>query len=64
LVVTTAALKALNKELQQSVKMERFRPNVIIEGPSAYDEVNDSNKWIYFLFNYSSHTLSIELLKQ
>ncbi|MEC9398448.1 MAG: MOSC N-terminal beta barrel domain-containing protein [Myxococcota bacterium] len=38
LVATRASLDALNNELEQGVEMERFRPNVILDGTAPFAE--------------------------
>lgn len=38
LVVTTASLAALNRELASPLGIDRFRPNVVIEGATAWAE--------------------------
>lgn len=38
LVATTSSLADLNARLPSPVTMERFRPNIVIEGASAWDE--------------------------
>ena len=39
LVTIDASLDALNSELPKPISMERFRANIIISGPKAFDEV-------------------------
>ena len=43
LITTDASLDALNGELPKPISMARFRPNIIISGPKAFEEV-------YFIF--------------
>jgi uncharacterized protein YcbX len=38
LVISRASLDDLNSRLPQALPMERFRPNVVIDGVEAYDE--------------------------
>ena len=38
LVISRASLADLNSRLPQALPMERFRPNVVIDGVEAYDE--------------------------
>ena len=38
LVISRASLADLNARLPQALPMERFRPNVVIDGVKAYDE--------------------------
>lgn len=38
LVTTTGSLAALNKELGSAVPMERFRPNLVVDGAAAWAE--------------------------
>lgn len=38
LVTNAASLDALNAALEAPVPMDRFRPNIVLEGPSAFDE--------------------------
>jgi uncharacterized protein len=38
LVISTASLADLNSRLPKALPMERFRPNVVIDGVDAYDE--------------------------
>ena len=38
LVISRASLADLNSRLPQALPMERFRPNVVIDGVDAYDE--------------------------
>jgi len=38
LVISRASLADLNARLPQSLPMERFRPNIVIDGVEAYDE--------------------------
>lgn len=42
LIATEASLEAVNTELSSPVTMERFRPNVVVEGMKAFDEVSMS----------------------
>lgn len=47
LVVNTASLHDLNRKLEQSVRMDRFRPNIIIDGANPFEEDN----WREILIN-------------
>jgi uncharacterized protein YcbX len=38
LIISRASLEELNSRLPRALPMERFRPNVVIEGVGAYDE--------------------------
>ena len=38
LVISRASLAELNSRLPKALPMERFRPNVVIDGVGAYDE--------------------------
>ncbi|MBC8027450.1 MAG: MOSC N-terminal beta barrel domain-containing protein [Steroidobacteraceae bacterium] len=38
LVISRASLAELNSRLQKALPMERFRPNLVIDGVAAYDE--------------------------
>lgn len=38
LVISTASLEALNKKLETPLPMNRFRPNIVIEGCDAFEE--------------------------
>ena len=38
LVISRASLAELNSRLPKALPMERFRPNVVIDGVDAYDE--------------------------
>lgn len=40
LLTTTASLRDLNSRLETPIGMERFRPNVVIDGAAAFDEDN------------------------
>ena len=42
MIATEASLEAVNTELSSPVTMERFRPNVVVEGMKAFDEVSMS----------------------
>jgi uncharacterized protein YcbX len=44
LVTTTASLNDLNSRLEIPVPMDRFRPNIVIDGASPYEE--DTWKYI------------------
>ena len=39
MITTEQSLVALNGVLPSPVTMERFRPNVVVDGLKAYDEV-------------------------
>ena len=39
MILTEASLAALNKELQTPVPMKRFRPNVVVSGLGAFEEM-------------------------
>lgn len=58
LITIDASLDALNGELSNPISMERFRANIIISGPKAFEEV-----WGFGLFNIESNTgININLL--
>ena len=38
LMTSTSSLKELNNHLENPIKMDNFRPNIVIEGAEAYDE--------------------------
>ena len=38
LVISTASLDELNRRLEQPLRMDRFRPNVVVEGFGAFEE--------------------------
>jgi uncharacterized protein YcbX len=40
LLISTASLDDLNQRLQQPVSMQRFRPNIVVEGCDAFAEDN------------------------
>ena len=40
MIATEQSLVALNEELPSPVTMERFRPNVVVDGLEAFDEVS------------------------
>ena len=42
MIANEAPLVAVNEELPSPVTMERFRPNVVVDGMKAYDEVSIS----------------------
>ena len=39
MIASDASLDALNKELPRPVTMTRFRPNIVVSGPEAFEEV-------------------------
>ena len=39
MIASDASLDALNKELPWPVTMTRFRPNIVVSGPEAFEEV-------------------------
>ena len=40
MIANEASLVAVNEELPSPVTMERFRPNIVVDGMKAYDEVS------------------------
>ena len=40
LILAEDSLAAVNKELPSPVTMERFRPNVVVSGMKAFEEVS------------------------
>ena len=40
MIATEASLAAVNEELQSPVTMQRFRPNVVVSGLKAFEEVS------------------------
>jgi uncharacterized protein YcbX len=46
LFLTTASLEALNKHLKKPLTMKSFRPNIVIDGTDAFEEVYMSYVYI------------------
>ena len=44
MIANEASLVAVNEELPSPVTMERFRPNVVVSGMKAFEEVSLSTK--------------------
>lgn len=46
LLAATASLAELNGRLEQPVPMDRFRPNLVVEGGAAWDEDRHEHAWV------------------
>lgn len=42
MILSEASLADLNTRLEKKIKMEQFRPNIVVKGCEAFEEVSDS----------------------
>jgi uncharacterized protein YcbX len=42
MILSDASMKLLNSKLKEKLEIERFRPNIIVTGCSAHDEVRNA----------------------
>ena len=52
MILAEDSLAMLNKELPMPLEMERFRPNIVVAGLSAFEEVSSSTNilWLKSFF--------------
>ena len=45
MILAEDSLVALNRELTSAMEMERFRPNIVVSGLRAFEEVSSSKNY-------------------